>query len=111
MQDSHMTREEAAQRVLDECFWGDYHFEVSELLQRIDERSDYFDSFLIMRIVDNARHASPLLRVLFSPDRVLSVLRDPRRTDNNRPRMLRRALVEANISGDYAAAPIRQWVG
>jgi hypothetical protein len=107
---SHLTREEAAHRVLAECLWGDYHFEVSELLQRIDERSDYFDSFLIMRIVDNARHASPLLRALFSPDRVLSVLRDQRRTDGHRPRMLRRAMVEANISGNYAAAPVRQWV-
>jgi hypothetical protein len=105
-----MTRKEAARRVLDECFWGDYNFEVSQLLARIDQRSDYFDSFLIMRIVDNARYASPLLRALFSTDRVLSVLRDRRRKADNRPRKLRRALVEANISGNYADAPIRQWV-
>lgn len=105
-----MTREEAAQRVLHECFWGDYRFDVGKLLDRIDEGSDYFDSFLIMRIVDNARHPSPLLRTLYSTDRVLSVLRQQQRNDGNSRRPARRALVEANISGNYDAAPVRPWV-
>ncbi len=105
-----MTREEAAKRVLDECFWGDYRFDVGQLLGRIDEGSDYFDGFLIMRIVDNARHPSPLLRALYSTDRVLSVLREQRRDDGNRRRPARRAMVEANISGNYDAASVRQWV-
>lgn len=107
---NHMTREEAAQRVLKECFWGDYRFDVRELLARIDEGSDYFDSFLIARIVDNARHPSALLRALFPTERVLSVLQEQRRNDGNRRRAARRAMVEANISGNYTNAPVRQWV-
>ena len=105
-----MTREEAAQRVLKECFWGDYRFDVEELLDRINEGSDYFDSFLIMRIVDNARRPSPLLRALYSTDRVLSVLREQRRNDGSRRRPTRRAMVEANISGNYDTATVRRWV-
>jgi hypothetical protein len=105
-----MTRREAAQRVLDECFWGDYRFDVAGLLSRIDERSDYFDSFLVTRIVDNARHPSALLRALFSTDRVLAVLRRQRSTDGNRYRAKRRAMVQANLTGNYADAPFRQWI-
>jgi hypothetical protein len=105
-----MTREEAARRVLDECFWGDYRFGVGELLARIDEGSDYFDSFLVMRVVDNARHPSALLRSLYPTDRVLAVLEKQRRTDGNRRRTARRAMVEANISGNYDTAPVRHWV-
>jgi hypothetical protein len=44
-----MTREEAAARVIEECFWGDYRFDVTSLLAHIDENSDYFDRFLIDR--------------------------------------------------------------
>lgn len=105
-----MTREETAQRVLDECFWDDYSFDVGELLARIDEGSDYFDSLLIMRVVDNARHPCPLLRSLYPVDRVLSVLQQEPGTYGDRRRTTRRAMVKANISGDYTAAPVRQWV-
>lgn len=105
-----MTREEAAQRVLDECFWGDYRFDVPELLARIDEHSDYFDTFLILRIVDNASYPSPLLRALFPDDRVLSVLAASSTNDGNRRSTDRRVLVAANISGNYAEAPVHQWV-
>jgi hypothetical protein len=105
-----MTRKESAQRLLTECFLGDYRFDVDGLLSRTDKQSEYFDSFLVTRIVDNARHPSALLRAPFLTDRVLAVLGRQRPTDKNRYRARRRAMVQANLTGNYADAPIRQWV-
>jgi hypothetical protein len=105
-----MTREEAARRVLEECFWGDYRFDGASLLAHIDEESDYFDRFLIDRVVRNARHPSQLLRVLYSPERILSQISGPSGGGSADYNARRRSLVRANISGDYSDPTLSSWV-
>jgi hypothetical protein len=107
-----MTREDAARRVLEECFWGDYRFDVPSLLAHIDEESDFFDRFLIDRIVRNAQQPSQLLTVLYTPrvsQRVLTHLSGGRGgfLDHHEKR---RALVRANFTGDYEDPAVRRWV-
>jgi len=105
-----MTREDAAQQVLDECFWGDYRFDVPTLLSRVDEGSDYFDRFLVDRIVKNAVRPSHLLIALYSPDRVLSLIPASGADDYLDYHERRRAVVRANVSGDYDDPAVRSWV-
>ncbi|MDA3951636.1 MAG: hypothetical protein PF508_20685 [Spirochaeta sp.] len=105
-----MTREEAAARVIEECFWGDYRFDVTSLLAHIDENSDYFDRFLIDRIVKNARHPSRLLEALYGAERTLAMIPPPDRDRFLDYHNRRRALVRANVSGDYSDPAIQRWV-
>jgi hypothetical protein len=108
-QDVILTKQDAARKVVEECFWGDYTFDADDILRLILENSAYNDSFLIRRIVDNAVWPSRLLRVLFPHDRVIQVLEKPAGSYKSAYHERRHRIVRANLTGDYSLVPERRW--
>ena len=66
-----MTREEAADKVVRQCFWGDYVLSASDIMTRLDSGETQFARFLFGKIADNARYPSRLIRALV-PERLWS---------------------------------------
>ena len=103
----HMTKEDAVETVVRECFWGDYALSVSDIVTRLNSGDSEFSRFLFGKIADNARYPSRLIRVLFSPEGIRNLLdraeRQPRWNDR------RHRLIRANLSGRRDLVPERQW--
>ena len=102
-----MTREEAADRVVRQCFWGDYALSASDIITRLDSGETAFARFLFGKIADNARYPSRLMRALFPPENLQELLnrseRQPRWHDR------RHRLIRANLSGRPELVPERLW--
>ncbi|MFP4392098.1 MAG: hypothetical protein ACLFPG_04505 [Desulfohalobiaceae bacterium] len=96
----------SAQEVIQECFWGDYCLSVQELLNKLDSGDAAFQRFLFSKIVENSRHPSRHLRILYPPDQLHALLEDymPRARNEKRIR-----LIAANLTQDYALAREYQW--
>ena len=102
-----MTRGEAVDRVVRECFWGDYTLSASDVITRLDSGEIAFARFLFGKIADNARYPSRLMRALFAPEELQELLnraeRQPRWDDR------RHRLIRANLSGRPELVPERLW--
>ena len=102
-----MTRQEAARKVVDECFWGDYVLSESEVLTRLDAGDPDFARFLFGKIADNASYPSRLIRLLFDDSTIREILdataAQPRWAD------LHHRLIRANLTGRPDLVPERQW--
>jgi hypothetical protein len=55
-----------AQKVLAECFWGDYRLTVAEILEKIADREAGFSEFIFSKILDNGLYPSFYLKKIFS---------------------------------------------
>lgn len=97
----------AARQALEQCFWGDYALSAEEIVRRLDEDGQAFKRFLFGRIADNARYPSRLLRRLFSPEEIESILAATVHQD--RWSDLRHRLIRSNLTGDRSLVPERSW--
>ena len=102
-----MTRKEAAQIAVDECFWGDYKLSAESILEQLDTGDEAFALQLFSKIVDNASYPSRLIRTLFAAPQIEHLLT----TTAHQPRWAkeRYRLLRANLTGDFALVPERQW--
>lgn len=96
----------AAERVIKECFWGDYQLTAEEVLSRLKQHDAGFDQFLFSKIVENSRQPSRYLPLLFAPD-ILKVLLDRYLKITGGGKRVR--LVAANLTGRYDLVPELQW--
>jgi hypothetical protein len=63
-----------AEEMVRECFWGDYHTTPEWILEKIEANDEKFKIFLISKMIDNARHPSKFLRILFKPEDLQALL-------------------------------------
>ncbi len=97
----------AARQALEQCFWGDYALSAEEIVRRLDEDEEAFKRFFFGRIADDARYPSRLLRRLFSPEEIESILAAT--VDQDRWSDLRHRLIRSNLTGDRSLVPERSW--
>jgi len=95
-----------AQRVVQECFWGDYRMSAQEILDRLDKGDIDFERFLFSKILDNSSYPSRHLRALFAPERLQTLLERYLRQARHTKRV---RLVAANLTGHYDLVPEEQW--
>lgn len=106
---SHKARDDkrvVAERVISECFWGDYKLTAEELLSRLEERDRGFDRFLFSKIMENSRQPSRYLPMLFAPEVLEPLLDRYLKMAGGRKRV---RLVAANLTGRYDLVPELQW--
>ena len=96
----------SARFVMQECFWGEYHLSVQEILDRLDRNEPGFERFLFSKIIENSRYPSRHLRNLFPPG-VLQTLLDRYLKQAGDKKRFR--LIAANLTGNYRLAPEYQW--
>jgi hypothetical protein len=95
-----------AEEMVRECFWGDYHITPERILEKIETSNEEFKIFLISKMIDNARHPSRFLRVLFRPEDLQALLyRVSVLPGSRREKRLR--LVKANVLN--AKENITEW--
>jgi hypothetical protein len=99
-------KNEYAQKVIEECFWGDYDLSADELLVRLEKSEPGFDKFIFSKIIENSRRPSLYLPVLFSPVALHSLLTRYLRMAGHRRRI---RLVAANLTGQFNLVPELQW--
>jgi hypothetical protein len=111
--DENCSREErlaAARQVLDECFWGDYHFTPEQVVSAAAGSDEWMNGLLFGKIIYNASHPTPLLLCLFGRQRVEELLdRETQRPVDGRKRT-RILLVRANALGARVDLPQFSWV-
>jgi len=95
-----------AQRVVQECFWGDYRMSAREILDRLDKGDTDFERFLFSKIMDNSSYPSRHLRALFAPERLQTLLERYLKQAGHTKRV---RLVAANLTGQYDLVPEHQW--
>ena len=95
-----------ADKIISECFWGDYSLTADELLFRLEQHDPGFDRFLFSKIIENSRQPSRYLPMLFAPEVLQSLLDRYLRMAGNRKRV---RLVAANLTGRYDLVPELQW--
>jgi len=59
-------KQQALEKVLSECFWGDYQIELSRALSLLKSKNQDFIQFLILRIISESSFPSARLWALFS---------------------------------------------
>ena len=99
-------RRAIADRMISECFWGDYSLTADELLLRLEQHDPGFDQFLFSKIIENSRQPSRYLPILFAPEVLQSLLGLYLHKAGNRKRV---RLVAANLTGRYDLVPELQW--
>ncbi len=102
-----MTREEAANRVVTECLWGEYRLNVSEILERVARNDPQFNRFVCGKIVANGSYPSGTLRALFGESGAVALLREMPASLSHIDRRRRTAL--ANLTGEYELVPELSW--
>lgn len=95
-----------ADRVIIECFWGDYNLTAEQLLSRLEQHEPGFDRFLFSKVIENSRQPSRYLPLLFAPEVLQSLLDRYLQMAGNRKRV---RLVAANLTGRYDLVPEMQW--
>lgn len=99
-------RTASVQKVLKECFWGDYRISEEDILERLESGDLGFARFLFSKIIENSRHPSRHLQVLFPPDVLRDLLERYLKSSGGRKRI---RLVAANITGNYDLVPEYRW--
>ena len=102
-----MTREEAANRVVAECFWGDYTYSAAEILDHLSRNDPHFNRFICGKIVANGSYPSGTLRALFGEPAAIALLREMTASYPHIDRRRRSAL--ANLTGEYDLVPELSW--
>lgn len=101
-------RVESAQKVIDECFWGDYEIDAATLLGNIIDGDEKFLLFVLSKIIDNASHPSGLIRDLFRQNEVERLL--PHLAAHVGTRRERTILsVRRNVLGEKTEIPELSW--
>lgn len=95
-----------ADKMISECFWGEYSLTADELLFRLEQHDPGFNRFLFSKIIENSRQPSRYLPKLFTPEVLQSLLARYLRMAGNRKRV---RLVAANLTGRYDLVPELQW--
>lgn len=95
-----------ADKIINECFWGDYSLTTEELLLRLEQHEPGFERFLFSKIIENSRQPSRYLPVLFTPEVLQSLLDHYLRIAGNKKRV---RLVAANLTSQYDLVPELQW--
>lgn len=103
---NELDRLAVADKVVRECFWGDYNLGAEELLARLENHDPGFDRFLFSKIIENSREPSRILPLLFAPEALQPLLRHYLQKAGNRKRV---RLVAANLTGHYDLVPELQW--
>ena len=102
-----MNRREAADKVISECFWGDYVLDADTILARLEAGDHAFERHLFSKIIKNARFPSKLIRALFDEATISRLLEE---TSTARGRSSSRyRLVRANLTGEYELVPEYGW--
>lgn len=99
-------RRTIADKMISECFWGDYSLTANELLVRLEQHDPGFERFLFSKIIENSRQPSRYLPMLFAPEVLQSLLDRYLRMAGSRKRV---RLVAANLTGRYDLVPELQW--
>lgn len=99
-------RRAIADKIISECFWGDYSLTADDLILRLEQHDPGFDRFLFSKIIENSRQPSRYLPMLFAPEVLQSLLDLYLRKAGNRRRV---RLVAANLTGQYYLVPELQW--
>ena len=63
-------------KVLKECFWGEYNLTPEEILTRLDRNDEAFNKFLFSKIVENSKYPSRSLKNIFSPTIIESLIKE-----------------------------------
>jgi hypothetical protein len=100
-------RRAIADKIISECFWGDYSLTADDLLFRLAQHDPGFDRFLFSKIIENSRQPSRYLPMLFAPEVLQSLLGRYLRMAGSRKRV---RLVAANLTGQYDLVPELQWL-
>ena len=95
-----------AERVVQECFWGDYRMSAQEILDRLDKGDTDFERFLFSKIIDNSSYPSRHLRTLFAPETLHALLERYLKQAGHTKRV---RLVAANLTGHYDLVLEHQW--
>lgn len=99
-------RIDSVNTVLKECFWGEYNLTNQDILERLDKNEPGFNRFLFSKIIENSRHPSRHIRILFPPN-VFKPLLERYLVQAGQKKRIR--LIAANLTGDYNQAPEYQW--
>lgn len=99
-------RLKAAEKIIDECFWGDYKMNARDLIVKLDNDEPGFSQFLFSKIIENSRFPSKWLKVIFPQDQLERLLN--RYTEKNKERR-RIRLISANLTGNVDLVPEYQW--
>ena len=95
-----------AKTVLQECFWGEYTLTAEDLLDRLDRQEPGFEMFIFSKIINNSRHPSRFLRILFPEARLQYFLHRELKRNKDRKRL---RLVAANLLENFDLVPEHQW--
>jgi len=96
----------SVRKVLQECFWGDYRISEKDILEKLESGDPGFARFLFSKIIENSRHPSRHLQVLFPPDLLRGLIKRYLKSAGSRKRI---RLVAANITGNYDLVPEYRW--
>lgn len=96
----------SATQVLNECFWGDYRLSPGDILERLEQNDPGFSRFLFSKIIENSRHPSLHLSILFPEKELLEMLDRYLEMSKGKQRV---RLVAANITGNHDLVPELQW--
>jgi len=96
----------SVQKVLKECFWGDYSISEKDILERLESGDPGFARFLFSKIIESSGHPSRHLQMLFPPDVLRWLLERYLKSAGDRKRI---RLVAANITGNYDLVPEYRW--
>ncbi len=99
-------RIESIQTILRECFWGEYNISAKDIIDRLDKNDTVFIKFLFSKIIENSRHPSRHIKILFAPALYKSLMEEYRQKAGNKKRI---RLISANLTGDYDSVPEYQW--
>ena len=100
---------QAAEVVVRECLWGDYHLTPQELAERIHARDDMeFKSWIFSKVVDNSSHPSRYIRLFFTPETTRLLLDRSMKTARDR-RAQRLRMIERNVLGEGDELPEHAW--
>lgn len=99
-------RRAIADKIIRECFWGDYRLTAEELLLRLEQHNSGFEQFLFSKIIENSCQPSRYLPLLFAPEVLQPLMDRYLRMTGNKKRV---RLVAANLTGQYNLVPELQW--
>jgi len=96
----------SARRVVAECFWGDYLLSAEDILAGLERDEPGFARFIFSKIIENSRHPSRHLPILFPPEVLAPMLQRYLKMAGGKRRI---RLVAANLTGRHELVPELQW--
>lgn len=103
-----MTRREASQTIIRECFWGDYKITADDIVRSLAAGDSPLTRLIVSKIVDSASRPSGLLRVLMDHEGAREVIHHLAFLPGTR-RDKRIKLVRGNLLGEEVDIPELSW--